>query len=337
MAPHLPEFRPIIMPSTPVAKTAPGTAARRAEGESLSRLRVECVVCGHRIDPENLAALATFRCHVRAFFGEAFRLWRCPTCRVIHCLDVVDLDHYYAKYPFAAARLTPVWRLFYRELLRRFEKHGLCPKHKFLDYGCGNGLFGEFLRRRGFGGYRGFDPYGSPDALGDASVLREGPFDYVLLQDVLEHVEDPRALLSELDGHLAADGHILVGTPNADRIDLARPETFKNEVHAPYHLHIYTREAVEDLGRRIGWVPVDFFDRSYHDRPWFGMNTRAAKRYQDLMDGSFDAYFEPLQIRRALRSPSFFFYAIFGYWLSYRSDMSIMFRKPHSKGDRRST
>ncbi len=325
------------MQSSPAQTAHRRNTGPRAQAAAPIRMRVECVFCGHRIDPADRASLVTFRCNVRAFFGEEFRLWRCPTCRVIHCLDVVDLDHYYAKYPFAGARLTPVWRLFYRELLRRFAKHGFGASHKLLDYGCGNGLFGEFLKRCGFAGYRGFDPYGPPDGLGDASALRHGPFDYILLQDVLEHVEDPRALLAELDRHLAGGGHILVGTPNADRLDLDRPETFKNEVHAPYHIHIYTRAAVEEMGRELGWRAVGHFDRSYHDRPWFAMNTRAAKQYQELMDGSFDVFFEPLHIIRALTSPSFIFYGIFGYWLSYRSDMSIMFRKPHLAGDSRPT
>jgi len=34
-----------------------------------------------------------------------------------------------------------------------------------------------------------------------------------LIQDVIEHVEDPNALLSELDALLAPGGHILIGTP----------------------------------------------------------------------------------------------------------------------------
>ncbi|HWL92251.1 MAG TPA: class I SAM-dependent methyltransferase [Phycisphaerae bacterium] len=288
-------------------------------------MRDTCNVCNHRLDPDD--ALVSFPCHVRAFLGQSFRLWRCPGCRTIHCLDVVDLDLYYSKYPFAAAKLDLLWRIFYINLARRFKRVGLQKSSKLLDYGCANALFGQALRQRGYTGYFGYDPYRPKDGLGDPAILDNGPFDYILLQDVIEHVEDPRALLKEMDVHLAAGGHILVGTPNADRIDLARPDTFKNEVHAPYHLHIYTREALERFGREFGWTPVAFYDRSYHDRPWFGMNTRAAKVYQGLTDGTFDAFFDPFHTGRALCSPRFWFYAIFGYWLSYRSDMSIMFRK----------
>lgn len=292
-----------------------------------SRRRDQCNVCHYQVDVNNPASFAEFPCHVRAFKGRTFRLWRCPNCRVIHQLDVVDLDHYYSKYPFVAAKLDLIWRIFYMNLARRFLRHGMTRESSILDYGCGNGLFGQALRDRGFKGYHGYDPYRSADDLGNPEILKRGPFDYILLQDVIEHVEDPRALVAEMDRHLAPGGHILVGTPNADRIDLAKVQTFKNEAHAPYHLHIYTREALERYGREAGWTPVTFYDRSYHDRPWFGMNTRAAKHYQSLKDGSFDAFFDPFDTGRALASPGFWFYGIFGYWLSYRSDMSIMFRK----------
>ena len=103
------------------------------------------------------------------------------------------------------------------------------------------------------------------------------------------------------------------------------PEEFWNEVHVPYHLHIYTRRTLEDMGRRLGWLPVRFFDRAYHDRPWLGLNNRAAKQYQRLVGGSLDAVLEPVKPLTALTSPGFLFYACFGYWLSFRSDMAVVF------------
>lgn len=291
------------------------------------RIRDRCNVCDHVFDPER-DALASVPCHVRAFADRSFRLWRCSECRTIHCMDVVDLDYYYSRYPFTEAKLDLVWRIFYRNLARRFLRHGMNRSHNFLDYGCANGLFCIALRERGFKRIYGYDPYGDPEKTGDAGVLDAGPFDYILLQDVIEHVEDPEALLQKMDALLAPGGHILVGTPNAGQIDPTKPGTFPNELHAPYHLHIYTRAALESMGRNQGWRQTAFYDRSYHDRPWFGMNTRAAKYYQSMKDGSFDVFFQPFDLKAALLSPTWCFYAVFGYWLSYKSDMSIMFRKP---------
>ena len=292
--------------------------------------RLECSVCRHRLERGNESALVAFPCHVRAYEGESFRVWRCRECRTIHCLEEVDLAHYYAHYPFTAMNLTWPFRIFYRHLTRRLMKHGFTRRHSLLDYGCGNGTFVQYLRSRGFDRAHGYDPYGRSDRTGDPAILRHGPFDFVLLQDVLEHVEDPLALLTELNEWVAPGGGVYVGTPNADHIDLAHPEGFWNEVHVPYHLHIYARQTVEEMGRRLGWTPIGFFGRAYHDRPWFGLNNRAAKQYQRLVGGSLDAVLEPIRLLKALTSPRFLFYSCVGYWLSFRSDMAIVFKTADS-------
>lgn len=289
-------------------------------------LRTLCNICGRARD-DLTEPLVRQPCHVRAFLGEFFHLWRCSQCRTIHCLEQVDLDRYYAKYPFAKMELNSFVRKAYGNQLSRLARHGLDRGHRVLDYGCAKGLFVRYLREAGFEHAHGFDPYGDPQALGDPAVLARGPFDYIVLQDVLEHVESPGELLTTLDGLLAPEGHVLVGTPNSDRLDLARGEYFINELHAPYHLHIYTRETVESLGAKVAWRPVGFFDRSYFEVPSFGMNGPAGKVYQKLLDGTMDAALEPPRVLRALCSPRFVFYALFGYWLSDHSDMTVVFRK----------
>lgn len=307
-------------------RSSPGSAT--ATEEPAGRQRLTCNRCGYRVDPDDDSAFVTFPCHVRAFLGQSFDVWRCPDCGVIHCRDVVDLDVYYSKYPFATAKLTWPFRIFYRNLRGRLARHGLTRGTRFLDYGCGKGLFVRFLRKRGHTMAFGYDPYGKASDTGDKANLDQAPFDVILLQDVLEHVEDPEALLKEMDGLLAPGGRIFAGTPNAAQLDLARPDGFHNEIHAPYHLHIYTREAVEAMGRDLGWQPIDFFDRPYHDRPWFGLNTRATKVYQRLSDGTMDALLESINPLRIASSPRFFFYGLFGYWLSDHADMTVVFQKP---------
>ena len=294
-----------------------------------ARQRLECLICNHRVNPQDESAFTTFSCNVRAFKDETFKVWRCPSCLTIHCLDVVDLPHYYAQYPFAQAILTPPLRLCYGNLYRQMVKHGFSKTHSLLDYGCAKGLFLAYLQQRGYRNCYGYDPYAPQGSFGNPMTLQQGPFDYILLQDVIEHVEDPQTLLSNLDTLLAPNGHILIGTPNAAKIDVSRPNLsdYYNPIHAPYHLHIYTREAIESLGRCQGWEPVDFFSRPYHDTPWFGINSRAWNQYQRLCDGTINTIFESIQPGKALTSYKFIFYAMFGYWLSLQTEMSVMFCK----------
>lgn len=304
-------------------------ASSQCHPEKTSKQRLDCLICHHHIDPNNRAAFVAFPCNVRAFAGEMFNVWQCPGCRSIHCLDVVDLPHYYAKYPIAKAELTWPFRLIYGNLCKQLTRHGFSKTHSLLDYGCGNGIFVKYLRQRGFTNSYGYDPYAPKEGFGSRAILQQGPFDYILLQDVIEHVEDPNALLYQLDALLAPGGYILIGTPNAANINLSKPNIsdFYNEVHVPYHLHIYTRESLNSLGCRQGWESVDFFGKPYHDTLWPGLNARAWNEYQRLLDGTLDALYKSVKLSKALASYRFIFYAAFGYWLSFRTGMAMMFRK----------
>jgi hypothetical protein len=99
--------------------------------------RLDCSICGYHIGTHHQSLLAEFYCNVRAFKHETFHVWRCPRCRNIHCLEVVDLDFYYSRYPIAEAVSSPVLRACFSNTLRRFKKHGFSQSHSFLDYGCG--------------------------------------------------------------------------------------------------------------------------------------------------------------------------------------------------------
>ncbi len=305
------------------------SASSQLHNERTIEQRLDCLICNHRIELNNESAFATFSCNVRAFKSETFKVWRCPGCMTIHCLDVVELAHYYAKYPFAQATLTLPLRLCYQNLFQQLAKHGFSNAHSFLDYGCGNGLFVQYLQQRNFANCHGYDPYAPKEGFGNLTILQRGLFDYISLQDVIEHVEDPNALLGELDTLLAPGGYILIGTPNAANIDLTQPSVsdYYNAVHLPYHLHIYTPESLESLGRHQGWEPVDFFDKPYYDTRWFSLNARAWNEYQRLFDGTLNVIFEPIKLWKALTSYKYLFYAMFGYWLSYRTGMSVMFHK----------
>lgn len=297
--------------------------------KTISKKRIRCVICDYQIDENDQSIFRKFNCNVRAFKDEIFKVWRCPNCQTIHNLDIVDIGPYYEQYPIGNSSLTWVMRLCYGKLSRQLTKHGFSKTHSLLDYGCANGLFVKYLQQQGFTKSYGYDPYASKDGFGNDAILEQAPFDYILLQDVIEHVEDPRELLSTLDNLLAPGGYILIGTPNAAKLDLTKSNLsdFYNSVHVPYHFHIYTPEVLEYLGNCQSWKAVDFFERAYHDTPWLGVNARAWNEYQRLFDGCLDAIHEPIKLRKAITSYKIIFYGILGYWLSYQTEMSIMFSK----------
>lgn len=296
---------------------------------TVTRQRLDCSICNYRVDPEDSSVFSTFACNVRAHQDKTFQVWRCPSCQTIHCLDVVDLDAYYENYPIAQAQLSLPFQLYCRNQHQKLLKYGLSKTHTVLDYGCGHGLLVQYLRKQGYKIF-GYDPYAPKETFGDSEILQPGSFNYIVLQDVIEHVENPHELLSQLNQLLAPGGYILIGTPNATNLDLSCPHIsdYYNAVHVPYHLHLYTRQGLEYLAKCQEWEVVEFYDRPYNDTRWFSLNSRSWNEYLRHCDGSLDSVFEPIQPWKVLTSPRFFFYALFGYWLSLHLEMTLIFRKP---------
>ncbi|MGZ4847639.1 MAG: class I SAM-dependent methyltransferase [Halobacteriota archaeon] len=98
-----------------------------------------------------------------------------------------------------------------------------------MDYGYGSGHFVRYARDTACGP-EGYDPYSQ--GFGDTSVL-DRRYDFVTSQDVLEHVEDPRALVDDLRSYVAPDSCISIGLPNADAIDLNYPLDQVGPLHQP--------------------------------------------------------------------------------------------------------
>jgi 2-polyprenyl-3-methyl-5-hydroxy-6-metoxy-1,4-benzoquinol methylase len=85
-----------------------------------------------------------------------------------------------------------------RKRMGMLKRAGLESGKTLLDYGCGNGHFVRYAREHGVHA-EGYDPYSQE--FGDASVL-DCSYDFVTAQDVLEHVDDPRALVDGLKNYV---------------------------------------------------------------------------------------------------------------------------------------
>lgn len=281
-----------------------------------------CCVCKSE-QPAEAAETASVRSNVRAFREETFSLWRCSHCQSIHAVEDVDLDAYYAKYPFFGRELDNFTRMGYRRLLRRLKRAGLQKAHRIMDYGCGSGLLVQYLRECGYDAV-GYDPY-SPGH--DDPAALDTTYDCVIAQDVIEHDDAPLAVLEKLDALAAPGALVAIGTPNAAGIDLARPEKFVHPLHQPYHRHILALPALLAAGRDRGWS----VERTYLS-PYTNMPVISLPFLHHLMrrfDGCIDVLFErPKAGLGFWLNPVTWYYLLFGYWLCDDADIVALFRTP---------
>ncbi|MBS0211187.1 MAG: class I SAM-dependent methyltransferase [Planctomycetes bacterium] len=259
--------------------------------------------------------------NIRRHSQEKFTVWRCANCRSLHCKEAIDLDHYYSDYFTASHRLDWVTRLSYDVRLRWLRRQGYRKAHCLLDYGCGSGAFIEYLRGRGYQAF-GYDPYS--ESFGDRSLLSRR-FDVVTSWDVIEHVSDPRSMLSQQAELVQDDGLLLVGTPEAGGIDLQRPHTV--ELHQPYHRHILSERALVDLAAQIGWHAVEIKRRYHLDTLVPVVNTRFIWEYVYANDNLLDVVVESPRFACVFQSPRLLFFSVAGYFFPPRQAMQVFFRR----------
>jgi len=290
---------------------------------------MHCNVCLSEVGDEVERGMA--RSNVRRFVHEEFALWRCPECRSIHARDDVDLDHYYRSYPFhSSSKLGWLESAVYRSMEARLKRAGLKKSHAILDHGCGNGMLVRYLRSVGYENAHGYDAHSEEFARPE---LLERKWDCIVSQDVIEHVPEPWELLHRFDRMSAPGGLIAIGTPNAERLDLADNEWCIHGLHQPYHRHILSQTALRQAGEKLGWEMARYFPTEYVNTRVPFVNVRFVVHMMACFDNTLDSAFEmETADRRRLLNLKTFWYGLFGSF--YASDTGVMavFRKPQLQG-----
>ena len=150
---------------------------------------------------------------------------------------------------------------------------------ELLDVGCGAGFFlsGVDAKHRRFGveisrfaaeNARQFAEIhaGTLESAGFAS----GRFGAVVLHHVIEHVEDPGALIGEIRRVLAPDGHLVLGTPDFDSGAARRFGERFRLLHDPTHVSLFSAESMHRFLREHGFaierVSFPFFETRHFTR-----------------------------------------------------------------------
>lgn len=282
-----------------------------------------CRLCGSSTRSPECARIHS---NVRRFLAQSFEMWRCGACGSLHSQPVEDLAGYYRGYPARRQGLGYHTRAWYGVVLRRLVRAGLGREDSLLDYGCGHGLFLEYLREKGYGRCHGYDAYEPHHA--DAALLADR-YDCVVAMEVLEHAEDPSAMLAGIKALVRPGGCIYLSMPNADGIDLASPAREMHAIHQPYHRHIPSLRAACALVAAQGLSLEEASDTTHMNHWWPATSERFVKEYSVLLENVHDAVFEPPPIGRIIRSPRLWLEALAGYFLPRRGDyMTLVVRRP---------
>jgi 2-polyprenyl-3-methyl-5-hydroxy-6-metoxy-1,4-benzoquinol methylase len=93
----------------------------------------------------------------------------------------------------------------------------------------------------------------------DLQKLEKKKFDYIHVDQVLEHLEDPVKILQNLAHYLKPGGLLFVGVPNGDvflRKYADNPTGIYKEVYPFEHVHCFTNQSLRILGNCAGLKPV---------------------------------------------------------------------------------
>lgn len=148
------------------------------------------------------------------------------------------------------------------------------PYGRVLDVGCGTGATARSLRARGAELLVGVEPMPAAaaaarevfDALHEGRIedvigsgVLTGPFDCILLYDVLEHLVDPAAVLDALRPLAAPGGRVHISVPNARHWSLVRDLLLRGTFgytewghRDATHLRWFTRRDIEALATGAG-------------------------------------------------------------------------------------
>jgi SAM-dependent methyltransferase len=206
--------------------------------------------------------------------------------------DPQALSEFYAKLYFQAPQSATYHATYSDEEIEQRYLRGRVTVHAieraarpgtgraFLEVGCGDGFLLKVAHDSGYRvkgvdfsdfGLKRFNPSmadhmeaGNPfDIL--ERMLKEGKrFDVCVIQNVLEHVIDPRALIRQLRNLLTPGGIAVITVPNDfSRIQLRAQERGLIDrqfwVAPPQHLHYFNTRTLGPFLEKMGFAPLDSF------------------------------------------------------------------------------
>jgi len=283
-----------------------------------------CNLCDYSTEQINNDDLGEIRGNTEKYLDQTFPLWRCPKCKTIHSLKAVNFAEIYSDYPLNHMRKLDIYaRQTLGNLLKRLCKGGIKKSSSILDYGCGNGIFATFLKQKGYKNVDSYDPYVEP-----FTKQPTKKYDLVVLNDVLEHVEEPGDLLDLAADLVNKGGLLYAGTADSAGVDSMQDlEIHRMRLHQPFHRKIFTQEKLRELGKQRHYQELTVYTRSYMDTLFPFGNYRFLDEFCTALNHNMDLALDPSSASIVIKKPKILFYAFFGYFFPSADEPAILWKK----------
>lgn len=162
---------------------------------------------------------------------------------------------------------------------REYEAHMMAytmikPHSKVLDLGCATGYFAKELKKKhcdvtGIEFERKavkqaqkwcVQAYQGDLEHVESLHISDHTFNYVLLLDVLEHIQNRNVLLSKIHQWLTDDGRLIISTPNIAHISIRLKLLFGDFTYTDYsildttHVHFFTKKTLCETLAKAGFI-----------------------------------------------------------------------------------
>lgn len=180
--------------------------------------------------------------------------------------------------------------LHWLEALLRYR----LPPARTLELGCAHGGFVFLLKTLGFDSLglemspwvtqkagEFFDIALITGSLEEHPEIPDSSLDLIFMMDVLEHLHDPETTLSACRRVLKDDGLIFIQTPEAitrethEEMLVKRP-LFAGMLIADEHLHLFTKDSLQECLRRTGFCHLQFEPAIFHFYDMFAVASPSA-------------------------------------------------------------
>ncbi len=200
-------------------------------------------------------------------YGALYDVYECAQCKVA-MLHPFPSDEILAKlysygsyrtdrgkrFGFLIESLIHLGRILKRRRISRFVKTG-----KILDIGCGRGLFLDVMRRGGWDtigtefnedtASYAIKNYGLNILPGDITQhkLQTESLDAININQVLEHLKNPKKVLEESHRLLRRGGTLIISVPDLRSPQFAIGKKNWAYLDIPFHLFHFTEEGLSEL------------------------------------------------------------------------------------------